>query len=76
MKNLIISTLLLLALLLPATATAYSFKYGGLDYTITGINTVEVSTRHQTDPWTTPSRASIPLKCPQDIKLILNIMEM
>ena len=50
MKNLIISTLLLLALLLPATATAYSFKYGGVDYTITGINTVEVSTRHQTDP--------------------------
>ena len=50
MKNLITSAFLFLALLLPATATAYSFKYGGVDYTITGINTVEVSTRQQTDP--------------------------
>ena len=50
MKSLITSALLLLALLLPAPATAYSFKYGGVDYTITGANTVEVSTRQQTDP--------------------------
>ena len=50
MKNLITFALLLLAMLLPATANAYSFKYGGVDYTITGLNTVEVSTRQQTDP--------------------------
>ena len=36
MKNLITSTLLLLALLLPATATAYDFEVDGIYYNING----------------------------------------
>ena len=45
MKNFIKTTLLLLALLLPATAAAYDFEVDGLYYNITGVNTVEVTYR-------------------------------
>lgn len=43
MKSFITSTLLLLALLLPATAAAYDFEVDGIYYHITGTNTVEVT---------------------------------
>ena len=43
MKCLIKTTLLLLALLLPATAAAYDFEVDGIYYNITGTNTVEVT---------------------------------
>ncbi len=43
MKNFIKTTLLLLALLLPATAVAYDFEVDGLYYNITGTSTVEVA---------------------------------
>ena len=45
MKNFIKTALLLLALLLPATADAYDFKMDGIYYNITNTNTVEVTYR-------------------------------
>ena len=43
MKHFISTTLLLLALLLPATANAYDFEVDGIYYNITSSNTVEVT---------------------------------
>ena len=43
MKHLISSAILLLALLLPATAAAYDFEVDGIYYNVTGTNTVEVT---------------------------------
>ena len=43
MKHLITSTLLLLALLLPATVNAYDFEVDGIYYNKTSANTVEVT---------------------------------
>ena len=43
MKHFISTTLLLLAILLPATANAYDFEVDGIYYNITSSNTVEVT---------------------------------
>ena len=43
MKNLFKLTLLVLAILLPSTATAYDFEVDGIYYNITSSNTVEVT---------------------------------
>ena len=47
MKNFFKTTLLLLALLLPATAVAFDFSVDGIYYNITGDSTVEVTSRVQ-----------------------------
>ena len=47
MKNFFKTTLLLLALLLPATAAAFDFSVDGIYYNITGDSTVEVTSRVQ-----------------------------
>ena len=47
MKNFFKTTLLLLALLLPATAVAFDFSVDGIYYNITGDGTVEVTYRVQ-----------------------------
>lgn len=49
MKNLFKLTLLLLAILLPVTATAYDFEVDGIYYYITSSNTVEVTGSYDSD---------------------------